>query len=143
MESMVLTEAFACSFCRHILAVDIGQQQVQVIDSSQALTWKWNGQRWRLAHTGRVSEISTTVILAAIALIVFPAGLVWLSGALFPPLTPTPTITFAPIWAVLTLLSHLSLVLWLLGEYYQIPFYIATKVRLFQIQAALSPQQQR
>lgn len=130
----MLTEAFACEFCRHILSANIQEQQVQVVDSSQPLTWLWNGHRWRLTRTENSEEISGLVIFTAIVLIVIPASLVWLSGIIFPPLDSTSQITFSAVWALLTLLSHLIFVLWLIGEYYQIPFYVAVKVRVLRLQ---------
>ncbi|MEM9002400.1 MAG: hypothetical protein AAGE59_02615 [Cyanobacteria bacterium P01_F01_bin.86] len=131
ISSLILTEAFACNFCRHILSVDLKQQQVQVVDSTQSITWAWNGQRWRVVHDNRSADVSGLVAFTAIVLVVLPPSLVWLAGFIFPPLSPTSQIPFSTFWALLVLVAHLSLVLWLLGEYYQIPFYIAAKVRLF------------
>ncbi|MBE7386215.1 MAG: hypothetical protein F6J95_033095 [Leptolyngbya sp. SIO1E4] len=132
IQALVLTDAFACDFCRHILSADLKQQQVQVIDGPQAITWVWEGQRWRVAHGTRREEVSSLIVFSALVLIIVPASLVWLAGFIFPPLSPTSPITFPTLWAFLTFLAHLSLVLWLVGEYYQIPFYVATKVRLFR-----------
>ncbi|NER80441.1 MAG: hypothetical protein F6K42_12865 [Leptolyngbya sp. SIO1D8] len=132
IQALVLTDAFSCDFCRHILSVDLKRQQVQVVDGPQAISWVWDGQRWRLANGTRDQDVNGLVIIAALFLIVFPASLVWLAGFIFPPLTPSSKIAFSTIWALLTFLAHLGLVLWLVGEYYQIPFYVATKVRLFR-----------
>ncbi len=132
IEAMVLTEAFACDFCRHILSVNLPQQEVQVLDSTQAIAWKWDGQHWRIARSGKQGDLSGLVVLTSILLIALPASLVGLAGFIFPPMNPAPRLSFANLWALLTLLAHAGLVLWLLGEYYQIPFYIATKVRLLR-----------
>lgn len=132
IEAIVLTEAFACEFCRHILSANLPAQQVQVVDSSQPLTWSWNGQRWQLARDENAQELSALVVFTAAVLIVIPAGLVWLSGTLFPPLHQTTAVPFSTIWAVITFGAHLSFVLWLIGEYYQIPFYVAAKIRFLR-----------
>lgn len=135
IEAIVLTEAFACPFCRHILSANLADQQVQVVDSSQPLTWLWNGQKWQLDRQEAAGELSGLVIFVAIALITIPAGLVWLSGNLFPPLEPNASLHFSTVWSVITLASHLTLVLWLIGEYYQIPVYVAAKVRIMRLRA--------
>jgi len=130
IEAIVLTDAFACEFCRHILSANLADQQVQVVDSTQPLTWGWNGQRWRLVRGDDAQELSMLVYLTAVVLMVIPAGLVWLSGVLFPPLTPSSGLPFSSVWAIITFAAHLSVVLWLIGEYYQIPLYVAAKVRI-------------
>lgn len=132
LEAIMLTEAFACKFCRHILSANLSEQQVQVVDSSQPLTWLWNGQRWRLVRGENAPEISTLVLLTAAVLIVIPASVVWLAGELFPPLPPTAGMTFSRLWAIVTLGAHLSFVLWLVGEYYQIPLYLIAKIRILR-----------
>ncbi|RZM77300.1 hypothetical protein [Leptolyngbya iicbica] len=130
IEAIILTDAFACEFCRHILAANLAQQQVQVVDSSQPLTWGWNGQRWQVMRGDKAQELSMLICILAVVLIVIPASLVWLSGVLFPPLTPTTGLPFSTLWAIITLTAHLTFVLWLVGEYYQIPLYIAAKIRI-------------
>jgi hypothetical protein len=132
IEAIALTEAFACEFCRHIMSVDLPAQQVKVVDSSQPLTWLWNGQKWQLCRGEQAAELSAMVIIAALILILFPASVVWLSGAIFPPLTPNAQLSFSTIWSLITLLAHLAFVLWLIGEYYQIPLYIAAKLRVLR-----------
>ena len=134
IHSLTLTDAFACDFCRHILSADLNQQQVQVVDSTQAITWAWNGQQWRVVNANRNADVSGLVIFTAVVLVLLPASLVWLAGFIFPPVTSSTSsqIPFSTIWAFLVLLAHLALVLWLIGEYYQIPFYVAAKVRVFQ-----------
>ena len=136
IQAIVLTEAFSCEFCRHIMSVDISTQQVQVVDSSQPLTWVWNGQRWQLSRGEKANELSALVIGTAIALTIIPASLVWLSGAIFPPLEAGAKIPFSTVWSLITLLAHTTFVIWLIGEYYQIPFYIATKVRVLRLRTS-------
>ncbi|HEY9887937.1 MAG TPA: hypothetical protein V6D02_06010 [Candidatus Obscuribacterales bacterium] len=136
LEAIVLMDAFACQFCRHILAADLTAQRVQVVDSTQALTWGWTGHRWQRVREAGERELSGLILLTAVVLITLPASVVWLAGAIFPPLEPTAIWPFATVWALLTLLAHLGLVLWLVGEYYQIPFYVAAKVRVLRLRAA-------
>lgn len=133
IQAIVLTEAFACEFCRHIMSVDLQEQQVQVVDSSQPLTWLWNGHKWTLSRGEKTDELSILVVIMAIVLTTIPAGLVWLVGAIFPPLNPSSRLSFSSIWSLITLLSHSAFVLWLIGEYYQIPFYIAAKMRMLRL----------
>jgi len=132
IEAIALMEAFACEFCRHILSANLPDQQVKVVDSSQPLTWLWNGTRWQLARGENEQELSALVLFTAAVLIVIPASIVWLSGALFPPLQPS-AVPFSTVWALITLAAHLSFVLWLIGEYYQIPFYVAAKIRIMRL----------
>lgn len=131
IQALVLTDAFACGHCQHILSVDLQQQEVSLIDSPQKITWIWEGQRWKVKRGNHSANLSAIVLVAAVLLTVLPSGLVWLSGLLFPPLSTTSSVTFSMMWALLTFLTHLGLVLWLIGEHYQIPFYVATRVRLF------------
>ena len=132
IEAIALMEAFACEFCRHILSANLPDQQVKVVDSSQPLTWLWNGTRWQLARGENEPELSALVLFTAAVLIVIPAGIVWLSGTLFPPLEPV-AVPFSTVWALITLVAHLSFVLWLIGEYYQIPVYVAAKIRIMRL----------
>ena len=109
INSLVLTDAFACNFCHHILAADITQQQVQVVDSTQSITWAWDGQRWRVINANRNADISALAIFIAVILIVLPAGLVQLTGLVFAPLPSShPHIPFSTIWALLVLIAHLG-----------------------------------
>ena len=131
LEALVLTDAFACNFCSHILSADIQRQQVQVVDSSQPLAWAWTGARWRsLQHPD--TRLTPLIWTAAGLLLLIPSGLIALASYLFPPLHPAPGLSFGEAWASLTFASHLLIVLWLLGEHYQVPIYVAAKVRWLQ-----------
>jgi len=136
IQAITLTEAFACEFCRHIMSVNLPEQQVQVVDSSQPLTWLWNGYQWKLSRGEKAEELSALVIFTAIVLTIIPATLVWLSGTVFPPLSPSSRLSFSAVWSLITLLAHSAFVLWLIGEYYQIPLYIAAKVRVLRLRAS-------
>ena len=127
IRALVLMDAFACDFCRHVLTANLAKQSVQVIDSTQPMTWYWTGQRWRNAAQADFS-LSFMVWFVGIALIIFPAGLVWLSAQVFPPLVDSPGQSLPQIWAGLTLVLHSVLVAWLLAEHYQLPLWVAAKV---------------
>ncbi|MEO0538727.1 MAG: hypothetical protein AAF215_33320 [Cyanobacteria bacterium P01_A01_bin.123] len=127
IEALVLMDAFACNFCRHMLSANLAKQSVQVIDSTQPMTWYWLGRHWRSAVQPDFS-LSFMVWLVAVALVVFPAGLVWLSAQIFPPLVDSPGQSLPQIWAGLTLVLHGSMVAWLLAEHYQLSLWVAAKV---------------
>jgi hypothetical protein len=131
LEALVLTDAFACDFCRHILSADIQQQQVQVVDSSQPMAWRWTGEGWRSLHHPD-TQLTPLIWIAAGLLLLVPSSLVAVASYLFPPLNPTPGPSFGEVWASLTLACHVAIVLWLLGEHYQVPMYVAAKVRWLQ-----------
>lgn len=128
LEAMVMTEAFACGFCRHILVADIPHQQVQVVDISQPLNWQWTGQGWRAQHQ-RPEAQTPWVWGGAGALLTLPPGVVALGGYCFPPLDPGPGLSFSQSWAIATALTHLLLVVWFVGSYYQVSPYLAAQVR--------------
>jgi hypothetical protein len=122
-------DAFACNFCRHIFTANLQEQSVQVVDSSQPMSWRWNGRNWQIAYR---DDINLTVVIwiIAIVLTVLPSSLVWLSAYTFPPLPGSPWSWFPKVWVICTLLVHLGLVAWLMVEHYQFPIYIAIKIRL-------------
>ncbi|MFZ4675399.1 MAG: hypothetical protein ACOYM4_06830, partial [Nodosilinea sp.] len=47
IQPMTLMDAYACSFCRHIFAVNLDQQTVHVVDKVQSMGWRWQGWRWQ------------------------------------------------------------------------------------------------
>ncbi|MEO0755821.1 MAG: hypothetical protein AAFY78_02975 [Cyanobacteria bacterium J06648_16] len=126
---LVLTDAFACDFCRHIFTANLPNQSVQVIDTTQPMAWFWTGDRWRNARRGN-TQITLIVCCVALMLSCLPALLIALSSFLFPPLNPPTGIRFSTLWAGLALLVHGGMVLWLVAEHYQWPWYVSTKVRL-------------
>ncbi|MCU0525444.1 MAG: hypothetical protein MUF72_11525 [Elainella sp. Prado103] len=126
---LILTDAFACNFCRHIFAANLQAQTVQVVDSAQPLTWRWNGRGWRSTHQDDPS-LSAIIWIASLVLVLLPAGLVWLMAYIFPPLPGSIWAWFPGVWLGCTLGIHLLMVGWLLAEHYQLPIYIASRVRL-------------
>lgn len=124
-----LMDAFSCNFCRHIFTANLQNQSVQVEDSSQPMTWRWNGHTWQTTHA--VSpDLTITIWVVGMALVVLPPGLIWLSSHTFPPMQGSVWYWFPGVWLTLTFLTHLLFVVWLLVEHYQVPLYVACKVRL-------------
>lgn len=126
---LVLTEAFACNFCRHIFTANLHEQSVQVVDSSQPMSWRWNGRGWQVAYQ---DDLNLTIViwLVGVALVVLPSAIVGLSAYTFPALPGSPWAWFPTVWLGCTFLVHFLLVTWLMVEHYQLPLYVSTKVRL-------------
>lgn len=126
---LVLTDAFACNFCRHIFTADLEENTLRVEDSSQPLSWRWNGRHWQSVHREDF-DLTLVIWVVGLALVVFPPTLVWFSYGSFRQVTPASYAFFPTFWTGLTLVCHLLLVGWLLAEHYQFPLYIAGKIRL-------------
>ncbi len=129
ISAIALMDAFACDFCRHIFTANLRDQSIRVEDSSQPMTWRWNGQSWQAAN--RVDQdLSFIVWLVGVALVALPPTLIWLSSHTFPPMRGSAWYWFPTVWVSLAFFSHFSFVAWLLVEHYQLPIYVAGKVRL-------------
>lgn len=131
LSAIVLTDAFACNFCRHIFTANLANQSIQVVDTAQPMVWFWSGSRWQSQRQGN-TRLTLTVCLIALALSGFPAAIIELSSHIFPPLHPTPGLRFSTVWSAIALLAHEGIALWLIAEHYQWPWYVSTKVRLQQ-----------
>lgn len=129
ISAITLMDAFACNFCRHIFTANLPTQTVQVVDSAQSLSWHWSGRSWKSTHRDDPS-LTAVVWFASIVLVLLPASIVWLMSYLFPPLPGSLWSWFPTIWLGCTFGIHLLMVSWLLAEHYQIPIYIASRVRL-------------
>jgi hypothetical protein len=127
--ALTLMDAFACDFCRHIFTADLGNQAVRVEDSSQPMTWRWNGRTWKSAYQVD-ADLSLIIWLIGSVLVILPPGLIWLSSHTFPPLEGSGWLWFPTVWVSLTFFLHFFFVGWLLVEYYQLPLYVACKIRL-------------
>lgn len=126
---LTLTEAYACSFCRHIFSANLAAQSLQMVDSIQPMVWFWTGERWR--HNNRSDGHVTAVVWSfALAIACLPALLVMLSNYMFPPIDRGGLNQFSIIWTVATLLAHAGIVLWLIAEHYQWPWYVTAKIKL-------------
>ncbi|MFB2936304.1 hypothetical protein ACE1B6_13715 [Aerosakkonemataceae cyanobacterium BLCC-F154] len=126
---LTLTEAFACDFCRHIFTANIEEQVLIMADSTPPMAWRWTGRNWKIANQ-KDSELSFVVWLLGMALVIFPTLIVGVSTYIFPPEEGSSQSAFPLVWLGLTFLSHLILVLWLLAESYQLPFYTYVKVKI-------------
>ncbi|WP_242050792.1 hypothetical protein [Oculatella sp. FACHB-28] len=126
---LTLMDAFACSFCRHIFTANLESQTVQVVDSSQPMSWRWTGRTWQVAHRDELN-LTLVIWLVGIAVALMPPSIVWLSAYTFPPLPGSRWAWFPAVWVGCTLFIHLLLVAWLLAEHYQVPFYVSSKIRL-------------
>ncbi|OKH35240.1 hypothetical protein NIES2119_20935 [[Phormidium ambiguum] IAM M-71] len=126
---LTLTEAFACDFCRHIFTANLEEQVLIMADSTPPMAWRWNGKNWKIAHQKDL-ELSFVVWLLGIALVVFPTLIVGVSSYIFPPEEGSYQSSFPIFWLFLTFFSHLTLVIWLLAESFQLPFYTYLKVKI-------------
>lgn len=126
---LTLTESFACNFCRHIFTTNLQEQLLIMADSTQPLAWRWTGKNWKIAHH-RNSELTSVFWLLGMALVIFPTLIVAISAYIFPPEDDSVGSWLPKFWSGLTFFSHLTFVLWLLAENYQLPFYMFLKVKL-------------
>jgi hypothetical protein len=117
---MPLMEAMSCDFCQQIFTVNIEQQQLKMPSRQPPLVWNWNGFNWTEAHVEGV-EFGWGYGIAAAAFVLLPTILIGVVAYYFPP-NPSALITWVPyIWTILTFFSHLSIMVWLFIEIYQIP----------------------
>ncbi|NJK41224.1 MAG: hypothetical protein HC934_07480 [Acaryochloridaceae cyanobacterium SU_2_1] len=128
LSPLALMEAFGCDSCRHIFTSNLPEQSICLADVAQPLSWRWTGKGWRPAHHPEL-DFSLGVWLLSVGLTLLPTGLIWLSYQLFPPLETSPGAGFPILWLAFVFVTHFSLTLLILAEYYQIPFYVAWKVR--------------
>ena len=128
---LTLMDAFACNFCRHIFTANLREQSIHVEDSSQPMTWRWNGRNWQAANQLDV-DLTLVIWIVGVILVVLPPALIFLSSRLVPPLEGS-TLDWLPnVWVGLTFLTHFSFVAWLMIEHYQLPIYVSSKVRIRQ-----------
>lgn len=127
--ALTLMDAFACNFCRHIFTANLPEQSIHVEDSSQPMTWRWNGLHWKAANQLDM-DLTIVVWLVGIALVLLPPALIWLSSHTFPPMQGSTWSWFPTAWISLTFGTHFTFVAWLLAEHYQIPVYVTSKIRL-------------
>ncbi|MDF5721666.1 MAG: hypothetical protein PUP91_14545 [Rhizonema sp. PD37] len=118
--SMPLMEAMACEFCQQIFTINLEQQQIKMPSRQPALIWHWNGFSWTEAHLEGM-EFGWGYLLASGAFIFIPTALIGIIAYNFPP-HPDNAVSWIPyIWTIITFLSHLSIIIWLFIEIYQIP----------------------
>jgi hypothetical protein len=120
IKHMPLMEAMACDFCHQIFTLNLEQQEIKLPSRQPPLVWHWNGFNWTEAQLEGV-ELGWGYSVAAIAFIFFPTTLIGIVAYYFPPHPHTPLSWVPYIWTILTFLSHLAIILWLIIEVYQIP----------------------
>ena len=129
LEAIVLMDAYSCHFCRHIFTANLIDQTVRVEDSSQPATWRWVGTKWQSTNRADV-DLTIVVWLVGAVISILPPTLIWLSSHTFPPMEGSNGYWFPTVWIGLSFFIHFSMVAWLLVEHYQLPAYVALKVRL-------------
>ncbi|NEQ48876.1 MAG: hypothetical protein F6K11_01920 [Leptolyngbya sp. SIO3F4] len=129
LSTLTLTDAFACSFCRHIFTANLEAQSLQMVDGVQPMVWFWTGERWR-SNRRPDGHVTAAVWSFALAIACLPALLVVVSNYMFPPLDSDGLNQFSLVWTVATLLAHAGIVLWLIAEHYQWPWYMRAKIKL-------------
>ncbi|WAL58323.1 hypothetical protein [Thermocoleostomius sinensis] len=129
ISALTLMDAFACNFCRHIFTANLPAQTIQVVDSSQPMSWRWNGRTWKSTYQDDPNLTLVIWFIGAI-LIVLPSSIVWLMAYLFPPLPGSTWAWFPNVWLGCTIGVHLLMVSWLLAEHYQLPLYISSRIRI-------------
>lgn len=117
---MPLMEAMSCDFCHEIFTINLESQKIKMPSRQPPLVWHWNGWKWNQAQLEGV-ELGWGYILAAIAFIIFPTSLIAIGAYYFPPRPDVPLSWIPYIWTVLTFLLHLSIIIWIFIEVYQIP----------------------
>jgi hypothetical protein len=129
ISTLVMMDAFACNFCRHIFTANLAEQSLRLEDSTQAFRWRWAGHHWQPCRQSD-QDVTFVIWLISVALVSIPPGLIWLSYHTFPPLPDSKWYWFPIAWAVLSFLEHSLLVLWLLCEHYQFPLYVTLRIQL-------------
>ena len=132
LSAMAMMDAFACDFCRHIFTASLQTQPVHLADSLKQIGWQWTGQRWRAAHQSETK--AALVWIFCIVLTIAPVLLIAVSNYIFP---PSGGLRFVMIWVGLTGITHGLISGWLLFEYHQWPWYIASRIRLQRLKERL------
>lgn len=122
ISELALMEAFACNFCQHIFTLNHEQGTLKMADREPPLSWRWNGQKWYGAHLQGV-ELGLIYWIGAITLIILPTTIIGLSAYAFPPLPGSRLSWFPFVWTGVTFAAHSLIVIWLILEFYQFPFF--------------------
>lgn len=132
LKAMPLMDAMACDCCRHIFTADLERQRIKMADRQPPLIWYWNGKAWKGAHLEGI-EWGWIYWLFAAALVVLPTTIIGLAAYAFPPSSDS-TLSWFPIaWTGLTFFLHLSIIGWLVMEFYQFPLRMYLRVRRQQL----------
>ncbi|NES99900.1 MAG: hypothetical protein F6K62_14350 [Sphaerospermopsis sp. SIO1G2] len=120
ISTMPLMEAMSCDFCQEIFTVNLESQEIKMPSRQPPLIWRWNGWRWSQGKLEGV-ELGRGYILAAIAFVLFPTGLIGMGAYYFSPHPDVPLYWIPYLWTLLTFMSHLAIMIWIFIEVYQIP----------------------
>ncbi len=138
ISAITLMDAFACNFCNHIFTVDLVKQSLKIADSSSPLSWRWNGKKWKADHPQ--VEWSWVIQLLAVGFVLLPTILIGLSAYFFPPIPGTPLCWLPIFWTGLTFLSHLTIIVNIVIDYYQFPVKLYFKALGRNLWFWISPQ---
>ena len=119
ISAITLMDAFSCNFCNHIFIPDLVKQSLQMADSSSPLSWRWNGKKWKADHPQ--VEWSWLIKLLAVAFVLLPTTLIGLTAYFFSPIPGTPLCWLPIFWTGLTFVSHLTIIVNIIIDYYQFP----------------------
>ncbi|TAF07141.1 MAG: hypothetical protein EAZ77_10675 [Nostocales cyanobacterium] len=120
ISTMPLMEAMFCDFCQEIFTVNLETQQIKMPSRQPPLVWQWNGVKWNQAQLEGM-ELGWGYVFAAIAFVIFPTTLIGIGAYYFPPNPHVPLSWVPYIWTFLTFSLHLSIMIWIFIEVYQIP----------------------
>jgi hypothetical protein len=118
---MPFMETWGCSFCGQLFLGDLIQRSLKTVDPSFPQTWYWDGYQWQRSLEPALEPRWLWQALSVL-LIVLPTSLVGVSAYLFPPEPDSFLHELPIIWTGLTAIAHLVIVLYLITEYYQVPF---------------------
>lgn len=120
INTLALMETFACNLCQHLFKADLKTQRLTLIDGQLPITWQWYRQGWTRINPEGIT-FSWSYLFLGLLLVILPTMIVGCATYLFPPL-PGSNLAWLPIaWTILTFLTHLFGLVWLLLEYYQFP----------------------
>ena len=113
-----LMDAFGCDFCRHIFSANLEEQVLDLADGQVPRRWYRKGNQW----ITKDQETFWGYGLFGLILIILPTAIVALGAYCFPTLPNSPLSWLPKLWVVLTLIFHLSFLIWLAAVYFQFPF---------------------
>lgn len=118
---MPFMETWGCGFCGQLFLTNEQTQLLRAVDPSISRIWFWNGRQWQRQPAADLQPVWLWQGLS-ILLVMLPTTLIGVSAYLFPTDPNSFLHEFPVIWTGITFLAHLIIVIYLLTEYYQIPF---------------------
>lgn len=117
IQAFPLMDAFGCDFCRHIFSANLEEQVLDLADGQVPRRWYLRGNRWITKDRQTLWAYG----LLGLALVILPTTIVSLGVYCFPPLPNSPLSWVPNLWIWLTLLFHISFLIWLTAVYFQFP----------------------